>query len=296
MDYYQFGNVTLVIDAPITFERWDRMELFRTMQCNTEQRIVLNCRMEEYEVPSDAVYLRNEVYSDFYQTKEDEICMYAPYINHEKKSLMWLVVPSGEDFYQPKQGTEIYLNFYIHPEIPKEYLHMHELIKHIHLVHALQKFDVWILHSCYVSTLAGGILFTGNSGVGKSTQGDLWMRYADATIVNGDRSLIYEGEDGFYANGFIYSGSSPFCLNESSKIRAIVFLKQGAENRIISMRAGLAIRNLYMQLVSSPHRHAEKDKRLNFAEKLYQGTEVLMLECRPDEEAVRVLQEYLMCH
>lgn len=45
-----------------------------------------------------------------------------------------------------------------------------------------------VLHSAYIVTRQGeGILFSGPSGIGKSTQAALWQRYGAAQTVNGDR-------------------------------------------------------------------------------------------------------------
>ena len=44
-----------------------------------------------------------------------------------------------------------------------------------------------VLHSAYIVTRQGeGILFSGPSGIGKSTQAALWQRYGAAQTVNGD--------------------------------------------------------------------------------------------------------------
>lgn len=48
-----------------------------------------------------------------------------------------------------------------------------------------------VLHSAYIVTRGGeGILFSGPSGIGKSTQAALWERFAGARTVNGDRALV----------------------------------------------------------------------------------------------------------
>ena len=48
-----------------------------------------------------------------------------------------------------------------------------------------------VLHSSYVLTQSGAaVLFSGPSGIGKSTQAALWQQYAGADVINGDRTLL----------------------------------------------------------------------------------------------------------
>ena len=59
-----------------------------------------------------------------------------------------------------------------------------------------------VLHSAYIVTRQGeGILFSGPSGIGKSTQAALWQRYGAAQTVNGDRALVRPGWLPTYPSG-----------------------------------------------------------------------------------------------
>lgn len=61
---------------------------------------------------------------------------------------------------------------------------------HIALEALLLQRDAMILHASFVSTRYGGLLFSGVSGIGKSTQADLWQRYEGAELLNGDRTVL----------------------------------------------------------------------------------------------------------
>ena len=50
---------------------------------------------------------------------------------------------------------------------------------------------------------------------------------------------------------------------------------------------------MFLQSVSCPYRETELRKKLEFAEKLSESIEILQLNCRPDEGAVRILEKYL---
>ena len=67
-----------------------------------------------------------------------------------------------------------------------------------------------VLHSAYIVTRRGeGILFSGPSGIGKSTQAALWQRYGAAQTVNGDRALVRP--DTGTVSGVMYAGTSGIC-------------------------------------------------------------------------------------
>ena len=80
--------------------------------------------------------------------------------------------------------------------LPKSLKEEKVLFKQINLMNYLAFEDVlvnhqgFILHSSFISWQNNGILFTAPSGTGKSTQADLWKKYEDADIYNGDRTII----------------------------------------------------------------------------------------------------------
>lgn len=96
----------------------------------------------------------------------------------------------------------------------------------------LAKYDVLMAHAALVDLDGEGILFIGESGIGKTTQAELWQRYRDAVIINGDHVFIRKSEDGFWGYGSPWHGSSPYCENKKTKLQAIVALRQSPNNRI----------------------------------------------------------------
>lgn len=105
-----------------------------------------------------------------------------------------------------------------------------------------------IFHAACVDTPFGGILFSGPSGVGKSTQGDLWCKYQQAKLINGDRPILFKMEDGWRAYGSPYAGSSKSYVNEKCKIRAIVMLKQAEDCYLRRLGKAEAFRKIYSQI------------------------------------------------
>lgn len=167
------------------------------------------------------------------------------------------------------------------------------LISTLGLERMLLSFGALILHASFVSWKEGGILFTAPSGTGKSTQAELWRRFAGADVLNGDRACLRRRDGRWMAYGIPYAGSSDIYRNESVPIRAIVSLRQAPENRIRRMGLRECIGSLLPEL--SVHRWdpAFVNGAMDLAMELMQQIPVYRLECRPDEEAVQVLKKQI---
>lgn len=150
-----------------------------------------------------------------------------------------------------------------------------------------------ILHACAIDTSFGGILFSGRSGIGKSTQGQLWCQYEDALPVNGDRPVLYKEEGIWYAYGSPYAGSSGYHINTKTAICAIVMLKQGKSCRIRRLNPAEAFRSVYAGLTISIWNPDCVSICCDQAEKLTAEIPVYELECTPDEQAVLLLKKTL---
>ena len=150
-----------------------------------------------------------------------------------------------------------------------------------------------LLHGSHVQYKGKGLIFTGVSGIGKSTQAALWEEKREAQIVNGDRAFIQKRGDVFEVHGICFSGTSGICENVSSPLAAIVVLKQAAENKVTKLggKAG------FLALLSQSSFHKDNKEELTaitetLAE-LIAEVPVYMLECTPDERAIEVLEKVL---
>ena len=149
-----------------------------------------------------------------------------------------------------------------------------------------------VLHSAYIVTRQGqGILFSGPSGIGKSTQAALWQRYAGAEIINGDRALVRP--QGRTVSGVFYAGTSGICRNVTAPLQAVILLEQGAKNRICTLRPREAFARLLSQCAYHQRDAVSAGRMTELAAQLVTGIPVRQLTCRADEDAVRTLEEEL---
>lgn len=102
---------------------------------------------------------------------------------------------------------------------------------HILLTHAARR-QMLQLHCATIDDGGRGVLFLGPSGIGKTTQAERWAEFRGSSIINGDIGFVQRTGQGYLAWGTPWHGSSPYCLNASVPVKALVVLKQAPENRL----------------------------------------------------------------
>lgn len=146
-----------------------------------------------------------------------------------------------------------------------------------------------LMHASAVEHKGKSVVFTASSGVGKTTQAELWVKYKDATILNGDKVFLKREDDGIHAWGSPWKGSSPYAENASAPLKAIVALEQAEENSIRKLE-GFEVLEYVVPHVFFPSWDERCEQAvLTFLDQVLGETEVYLLKCRPDEEAVELL-------
>lgn len=154
-------------------------------------------------------------------------------------------------------------------------------------------FDTVLLHGSLVQHDGKGIVFTGYSGIGKTTQAELWNRYLDADIINGDKLFLRYLNDEVKAYGLPWKGSSPYCLNRTVPVQGIVVLRQAKENRIRRL-SSLECMEYFLPHVFLPHWDKEcLSRAIDTFERVLNLVPVWLLECRPDEDSVLLTHDTL---
>lgn len=148
-------------------------------------------------------------------------------------------------------------------------------------------------HASCIRTGMGGILFSGPSGIGKSTQAQLWSRHRGAKLINGDRPILERTDGGFRAWGSPYAGSSRCHVNECVPVAAVVFLAQEPENRLRRLKAGESFRRIYSGLTMYSWDREFVERACDLASELAQGVPCYAFGCVPDASAVEFLERRL---
>ncbi|MBR3781417.1 MAG: hypothetical protein IKK63_09485 [Clostridia bacterium] len=150
-----------------------------------------------------------------------------------------------------------------------------------------------VLHSSFIEKDGGAILFTGPCDIGKSTQANLWREYADAVVVNGDKTFIFEKDGVFYASGLPFSGSSKDCLNRVLPLKAVISLEQAESNNAQRLVSDEAFFRLYKNCYPVHCSREFTGMLFDFVNKLSCSVPVYDYACLADESAVRYLERKL---
>lgn len=190
------------------------------------------------------------------------------------------------------QHTEIYFN--------PAYTSLLNTDTIFHSMLALEKHLVlqnsFVFHCSYLNFEGKAILFSGPSGIGKTTHTNLWCQYLpdQAKVLNGDKCLLSREGNTFYANGWPICGSSGICHNERREVRAVVLLQQAPENRLIEEKKILTFRRVLEQLTVNYWNREFTEAAMTFADSLVSTLPCFTYGCNISREAVDILYQQLI--
>lgn len=154
--------------------------------------------------------------------------------------------------------------------------------------------DALILHSSYIQYDGKAILFSGPSGIGKSTQADLWVQYRNAELINGDRTLLKRDNCLWSAKGFPICGTSKTAKNKEFPISSIVFLEQDTSNHIVQLQGFIAFKKLLSEVSINYWNGSACTHALQLIEDISANIPIYLLSCTPTLEAVNRLAKEIL--
>ncbi len=153
-------------------------------------------------------------------------------------------------------------------------------------------YRVFLCHGSVLEMDGEAYMFTATSGTGKSTHTRLWReKFGDRVrMINDDKPLLREKEDGIYAYGTPWDGKHHISENINAKLKGLCFLKQAKENKIRKAEKEEIV-PLIMNQIYRPRNVDGLMKTMKFVDKLIEQVPMYILECNISEEAVNVAYE-----
>ncbi len=153
---------------------------------------------------------------------------------------------------------------------------------------------VFHLHSSFVLYKGKAILFTGPSGIGKTTQAELWRDYEKAVIVNGDVTLIRKCQGKYHAFGAPIHGSSPYCENRNAPVIAVIVLEQSIENHLVRLDSFQSLTSCLPEIFRPNMPENVSEILWETLDDFFQEIPIYRLRCRPDQEAVKLVKDQVL--
>lgn len=151
----------------------------------------------------------------------------------------------------------------------------------------------FLLHASYIQVNGKAILFTAPSGTGKSTQADLWCKYQNARLINGDRVAVRFEKDQVLACGIPFSGSSGVSHNITLPVAAVVYLSQAPTNSAVALNSLSAFRMLWEGCCVNLWDREDVTLATDSVLKTIQAVPVIHFSCTADQSAADYLATYL---
>lgn len=102
------------------------------------------------------------------------------------------------------------------------------------------------VHGCgFIDRDAGGQLFLGHSGAGKSTTARLWESLRAPEILSDDRIILRLHHGELWMYGTPWHGEAAFALPASAKINRIHILQHGKENKFSVLSRARAVGEVF---------------------------------------------------
>ena len=180
------------------------------------------------------------------------------------------------------------------PGREEDFKYSKNVLEGITIEKILNKFNAFILHSSFIKWQDKAIIFSAPSGTGKSTQADLWAKYENAEIINGDRSGIRKIDNKWTAYGLPIAGSSGIYKNKKAEISHIIVLRQGKENKLTKLSPREAFIKLYSETLVHTWDKEFQENIVNMITDVVQSVPIYQYECLPDKSEVDFLKEQII--
>ncbi len=166
----------------------------------------------------------------------------------------------------------------------------------VHFYGHLLRFNGMLLHASAVAMDGKAYLFSGPSGMGKSTHTRLWQQqFGDAAqVFNDDKPALRLLDGRWYAYGTPWCGKDGIHQNRKVPLGGICFLQRGIENRIRRLPAAEAVPLIYGQTMYRLHKPENALRLMSTVDALVRKIPIFELECRPDPEAAILSSRTMM--
>lgn len=203
--------------------------------------------------------------------------------------LLFPTMKSVYEAYMTEDGSHVRI-YCRHPfgEEEKEQLFHAVRICYLYLA---QRKGFYALHSASILYKGKAWLFSGHSGMGKSTHTRMWHEQLGTPYLNGDLNLLGRKDGKIMVRGIPWCGTSGIYTTEDYELGGIVLLGRDTEDHVEPLTMYEKILRVMQRMISPVWKEDLLEKNLKFAEELAGEIPVLHLLCTKEISAVETVQK-----
>lgn len=150
------------------------------------------------------------------------------------------------------------------------------------------KFDAIMMHASGIEEESGGRIFSGFSGVGKSTMAAIWQ-HSGCKVINDDRLIIRkENEDYVVHNTPMFYPDIP----KKTRLKAVHLIYHSPENTIRKINGALAVSKVMAYCIQNSFNTKFIEHHLEFLSEMCNKIPVYNVGFKPDPSIVDYIKSY----
>ena len=150
-----------------------------------------------------------------------------------------------------------------------------------------------LFHSSGIDDNGKGIVITGHSGEGKSTQSHYWNGLPGALIMNEDRVAVRETNERYICYGTPWGGTANIAINHKVPLSALILIEKSQTNKIEKLSPSEAL-PLLMVRSFFPYWDEKLVKlAISNLNSLVSKVPVYRLHCYPGPEVVELVRSVI---
>jgi len=158
---------------------------------------------------------------------------------------------------------------------------------HLRVLDELIRYGAVMFHGCAVAVNGKAYLFCADSGTGKTTHAELWLKnFPESYVLNGDKPLLIVREGKVFACDTPWRGKEHYGTNEILPLGGICLLERDAENHIDNV----TYKESFDELFRHSYRPGDSEDLLSYM-KLMQmlvAVPIYRLGCNMEDEAAQI--------
>lgn len=147
-----------------------------------------------------------------------------------------------------------------------------------------------VIHSASILYRDRAWLFSGHSGMGKSTHTNLWHELLQTPLINGDLNLITLKNDMPMVCGIPWCGTSGIYDTGDYRLGGIILLDQSTDNRIEELTADKKRLLISQRFISPFWSEKMMSENLDLADSISDKILICKLHCTKDKSAVETIK------